>query len=503
MFSNFELSFDYREGYVQFALLRHGITMASRQRSWDEIEPLLRRALDDSAEFDQSGDNEDGVLDAWMVLIERVLGEDACQVIVGEVPASLTIAVEKSVPPSYYDLFRVAPFEIAIARIGGLADEFEIEHALHDRQITVVDVRIVDEESEEEFSVAGIDQVPASMDFYSEKEDEDATGTLFPVWFGTNRKLFAKNGDVFEHYEQMEEDSIHLGKCEVWIPKSRRRGELKSPFYNPLRWHIDDALRFNSITLVGDVVESIRQTIQVDPQSNHLLFIHGFNSSLADAILRAAQIGFDLGINGATMAFSWPSRKLIPFISRYTGDGEFISGSRLALQRMASEIRGLEGTLHIIAHSMGNRALTQGWRNIVETIKQSDSLEIGQIIFAAPDVFQQAFRDDTASIHEFCRRATLYANRLDYALGISRCLTQTPRAGSIPPVMRLKQIDTVEVPFNIALLGHTYFAKLIPMLEDLAALIEENSAPGGGSRNALECIDEGLRHWCLRTAKVE
>jgi esterase/lipase superfamily enzyme len=38
------------------------------------------------------------------------------------------------------------------------------------------------------------------------------------------------------------------------------------------------------------------------------LFIHGFNNSFEDAILRAAQIGYDLGIGQGIGLFSWPSQ---------------------------------------------------------------------------------------------------------------------------------------------------------------------------------------------------
>jgi len=61
--------------------------------------------------------------------------------------------------------------------------------------------------------------------------------------------------------------------------------------------------------------------------------------------------------------------------------------------------------------------------------------------------------------------------------------------------MSLDQIDIVEVSFNLALFGHTYFAKLIPMLDDLASLIEHNEAPGSGTRSHLQQSSEPPGHW--------
>lgn len=503
MFTDFELSFEFLEGQVRFSLFRNGITEASRHVSWDVVDPLLKEAILAINELNRGDVAEDDVLEVWTELIGQVIGDKACKKIIQTLPARLTIALEESVPSSHYDLFRLAPWDVAIARIGGLVTRLEAGHALADRQITVIDVRIAEEEQHEEISVAGIEQVPDSLDYFSEKEDENATGTMFPVWFGTNRILFAKDGEVFEAYEQIESDRVHYGKCDVWIPKSHRRGELKSPWYDPRRWHVADALRFEHIELTDRIVDSIRASVMQSTETNHLLFIHGFNNSFSDAVIRAAQVGFDLGISGATMAFSWPCRELLPYVSRYFGDGEIISGCRKALQTMAQEISGLEGTLHVVAHSMGNRALTTTWKEVFKTVDESETLKIGQVIFAAPDVYQQAFCDDTEGIHEFCQRATLYANHRDFALGLSRFLTQTPRAGMLPPMMPLTKIDTIEVPFNLALFGHTYFAKLIPMLEDLAALIEDDTAPGEGRRELLQQVDAANRHWKLLSELAE
>ena len=139
------------------------------------------------------------------------------------------------------------------------------------------------------------------------------------------------------------------------------------------------------------------------------------------------QVGFDVDINGATLAFSWPSRRLLPFVTRYNDDGVAILASRKAPVAMAEHISELNGTLHVIAHSMGNRDLALSWQQLLETIRESNTLESGQVVFAAADVFQSAFKYDTENTKEFCQRATLYASRTDFALGLSRLLSRWPR----------------------------------------------------------------------------
>lgn len=496
MYADFELSFAYRKGLVRFSLFRNGLTQATHQCEWANINPQLAKLLERTEKFDVEAEDSESLVSAWVALVALTIGVDACRVIADALPARLTISVQASIPSSHHDLFRVAPWEIAIPRVSGLWEPIAEQNLLDDDQVIVVDVRIVEEGKPAE-SVGGVENVPSSMDYRSEQDDEEADGTLFPVWFGSNRQLYQDGEHVFEIRDSMPSNQVKFGKCDVWIPKTHRRGEQKSPWYRPDRWLSGETLQIKHTQLLQDIVSDIRGQIQQADTTNHLLFIHGFNNSFQDAILRAAQVGFDIGINGATLAFSWPSRSLLPFVSRYNGDGDAILASRKALAAMAEHIGELSGTLHVIAHSMGNRALALSWQQLFKAIRKSNTLEIGQVIFAAPDVFQSVFKDDTENIQDFCQRATLYANRTDFALGLSRLLNRWPRAGMLPPVMSLNGIDTIEVPFNLALFGHTYFAKLIPMLEDLSALIETNADPSEGSYRSLHRVEETLRYWRL------
>jgi len=497
MYYDFELSFEYFEGVLAFELLS-GFTEASKQTKWDFIAPALESAITLTEQFVDDDTIEDAtVLTAWRRLIDVVVGATACQKIVSKAPARISIQIGDSIPEQHHELFQSAPWEIVIPQIASAASETRSQQ-LDEIEITLLDIRIADEGTSE--SMAGIEQTPASMDFSSCQDDGHTDGTTFPVWFGTNRCKYQAADGSPQFTGEMDENDVHYGKCEIWIPDSHRPGELKSPWYKRQRWLNSDSLRLERTMLLESLTESIYQDVDPCETTNHLLFIHGFNNSFQDAVLRAAQLGYDLGIDGATIAFSWPSRKLFPYISRYSGDGEQISACRKTLEVVGRHLSELKGTIHVVAHSMGNRLLASTWASVLPAIRSHGNLEVGQVIFAAPDVFQQAFRDDTDGIHDYCNRATLYANRLDFALGLSRILSRTPRAGILPPVMDLKGIDIVDVPFRIALLGHSYFANVQPMLDDLSALIFSASAPGEGDRKSLVLVKEERPYWQLSTA---
>jgi len=470
MYTDFELSFEQSEEWLTFFLFSGGQTLASGKKEVSTIEPFLQIALE-SIEYEV---NELEVIDPWVTLGTRVLGAELFSIILDQSPARLTIDVTSSVDESLHDLFRMAPWEQVIMSFAKAPDK-KISLLADDQHVALTDVRVAVTDDAFAKSIGGLDAVPPEMDFHSEQDDQRSTGTLFPVWFGTNRQISEVDGKIMEDPNQFNLTNLSTGKCMVHIPKNHRRGELVSPWYLPRSGL--SALEITNTELLSDLCVSIKEELNGSDEQNHLLFIHGFNNSFQDAILRAGQLGFDLGIDGATIAFSWPSRKIFPYLSRYTGDGERISGCRTALEAMFQTLTGLSGRLHVIAHSMGNRGLLAAWKNSFSIVGQTDSLKLGQVIFAAPDVLQATFRAETHGINDFCEQATLYASHHDRALGLSRLLSRTLRAGLLPPAIQIEGIDTIETPFAADLLGHSYFAKAIPVLEDISTMIEKNLPP--------------------------
>jgi esterase/lipase superfamily enzyme len=102
----------------------------------------------------------------------------------------------------------------------------------------------------------------------------------------------------------------------VHIPWSHRFGETGSGFFTRLlRFDLrNDRLRIQQITrqtydeFFSDIHEAIRTADESGEQPQALVFLHGYNVTFEAAAIRAAQIGYDLKVPGATAFFSWPSR---------------------------------------------------------------------------------------------------------------------------------------------------------------------------------------------------
>jgi esterase/lipase superfamily enzyme len=164
-----------------------------------------------------------------------------------------------------------------------------------------------------------------------------------------------------------------------------------------------------------------------------LFFLHGYNVTFEDAAIRAAQIGFDLEVPGATAFFSWPSRGSV---AAYPADEATIEASQQAITDFLVDFTEncSAEKVHVIAHSMGNRGLFRALQRIAANVEMEGKVEFGQVFLAAPDVDRDLFLDLARLYPEHTERTTLYASDGDLPVHLSTELHEAPRAAITRPV---------------------------------------------------------------------
>ena len=328
---------------------------------------------------------------------------------------------------------------------------------------------------------------------------EEPSGKVFPVWFGTNREPL---GDGFGNKRA---GKTTLGVAEVYVPEAHRLGEVGTSWWTKLRRLDlrDDTLRVQQIRTLAetdffkDVAAAVKAARNPDGPSQALVFIHGFNVSFEEAAVRAAQLGVDLDVSGATAFFSWPSRGSL---AAYTADEATIDASERAIADFLTDFGRRCGAerVDVIAHSMGNRGLLRSLQRIAADAERRSEVKFGQIILAAPDVDRDLFLDLAHLYPEFCDRCTLYASNRDFAVHASSWVHWGHRAGYFQPYTVTAGVDTIAVPnFNVDLLGHGYFAAAERLLHDMFTILRHASPPG--RRQGIEAmpLDNGGA-WRLR-----
>jgi esterase/lipase superfamily enzyme len=333
----------------------------------------------------------------------------------------------------------------------------------------------------------------------------DLNGTVYPVWFGTNRKPIATpKGHEFtaERYGRTT-----YGRVEVFVPNSHRFGETGSLYWRRM-WRgtlQDDTLIIQGTRLlsVDAFYSQIRQALEdaasETPGAQALVFLHGFNVTFEEAAIRAAQVGFDLKVPGPTAFFSWPSLGS-PTPGAYRADEKSIVASEAAITDFLVEFAQKSGAtnINLIAHSMGNRGLLSALQRIAADAGKRGKVKFNQIFLAAPDVSRSHFLEVAKVYSQFSKRTTLYTSNGDLPVYLSTIINQNPRAGYFKPYTITPGVDTIAVPdFDIDMLGHSYFAQAEALLYDIRSLILGDAVPGARIRTS-KAADEGIDFWELR-----
>jgi esterase/lipase superfamily enzyme len=284
-----------------------------------------------------------------------------------------------------------------------------------------------------------------------------------------------------------ERGKLELGTCEVSIPKVHEVGQLESPSVLRLEFREDTS---RHVVLLGVQPEpadrfyaDLHDCVGRSQHKSAFVFVHGYNVSFEDAARRTAQIAYDLKFDGAPIFFSWPSQA---GILQYTVDENNVSWSAPHLLNFLIEVARQSGAerIHLIAHSMGNRALTSALRDL-SLMRLPDMPSFNEVILTAPDVDADTFTNDIApAIVKTAQRVTLYASSNDEALIISKKVHGYPRAGdSGSQLIVLRGIDTVDVSaVDTSLVGHTYYGDNSTVLADIFELLNAS-------------IPADKRHW--------
>jgi esterase/lipase superfamily enzyme len=339
------------------------------------------------------------------------------------------------------------------------------------------------------------------LDLQERSSTPETKPVVYPVWFGTNRKMVPGGRD----FTAERNDRVTLGRAEVYVPDAHRFGETGTSFWKRLlRFDLrDDSLRLQNVAtqeqnvFFEDIRRAVNAAIEAGEEPHALFFLHGYNVTFAGAAIRAAQIGCDLKVTGPTGFFSWPSRGSV---TAYPSDEATIEASEAAITNFLVDFTTNCGAkkVHVIAHSMGNRGLLRTLQRIAGNAETRGKVKFAQIFLAAPDVDRDLFLELAYLYREHAERTTLYASGADLAVHLSSRVHDAPRAGYFTPHTVQDGIDTVAVPsFDVDLLGHSYYAEAEALLYDIKALMRKDCNPA--QRQRIEAIQVGgANFWKLR-----
>jgi esterase/lipase superfamily enzyme len=164
----------------------------------------------------------------------------------------------------------------------------------------------------------------------------------------------------------------------------------------------------------------------------------------------------------------------------YTGDlntNEWtVSHLEALLESIASKSHA--STVHLIAHSMGNRALSNAL-NLLASHNVQPRPHFREVILTAPDIDADTFKGLAQSIESSADRVTLYASANDKTLQLSKRINGGyRRAGDATEIVVVTGMDRVDASaLETYFLGHSYYGDRTSVLSDILTLLTQGTDP--------------------------
>jgi len=265
----------------------------------------------------------------------------------------------------------------------------------------------------------------------------------------------------------------------VSIPKDHKPGMLESPSI----WRHEDPSRdvvllgvnpFSSPEADKTFFDELAGQIATAKSHQVFVFIHGFNNTFEDAIRWTAQMAHDIHFEdeGVAVVYSWPSAAR--FVD-YPADEATVEWTELHLRTFLEELLSQTHAtaIHLIAHSMGNRALVRVLSRMALESSPAAQPKFNQVVMAAPDIDAGVFKQIAGTFVPVATHVTIYVSSRDKALIASRKFHTYPRVGyTYPTVTIVPNIDTIDVSaLNTSFSGHSYLVDNRLILSDIARLI--------------------------------
>jgi esterase/lipase superfamily enzyme len=296
-------------------------------------------------------------------------------------------------------------------------------------------------------------------------------GTVVTVYYATHRAREAGPVLAFAN-DRNDTGRLELGHFEVSIPRDHRLAHVERPTWRTM-WREDPARHFVILSRHLDSYDGFYARISGEVTASRrrevLVFIHGFNVAFDDAIYRTAQVAYDLGFDGPPILYSWPSNgNLQSYFHDATSNEATIPHLRWFLEDVVR--RSGATTVHVLAHSMGNRALTHALSRMADGGRRLPG--VSQVILTAPDIDADVFRDLSASMRRSASKVTLYASSADLALAASKKANGFRRAGDAEPLTIVPGVDTVDASLlTTDFLSHSYYGDHASVIGDIRCLI--------------------------------
>ena len=298
-------------------------------------------------------------------------------------------------------------------------------------------------------------------------------------------------------YSGQRAPELGLASVVVSIPPNHVPGELERAKRMPPDPRTEFAVIEPAVYQSDNAfIRSVNAALAELPPNDRdiLFFVHGYNNTISDSILRLAQFIEDTDYKGVPVLFSWasaaqPMKYVYDMNSAMAARPHLLEASRLLVKTNA---KGAD----IFAHSMGSLLLMEAIVVAEQAGKFNASGRLKTVMLAAPDIDIDLFRSQMSLIRKGQHKLFILTSKDDSALSFSRRISGgVTRVGSADAeelaelgviVIDLSQIEDSKSG------SHSKFAGSPEVVQLIGQGLNSSSSFGTTSTNPLEKMIAGL-----------
>ncbi len=239
-------------------------------------------------------------------------------------------------------------------------------------------------------------------------------GTPYKTYVATLR---ARNGSGWFGADRAER--LDYVDVDVSVPPQHKSGKIK---YRP--YLVDPEHQF---TITGRTdydngsafSAGLRQALarQKPGERDVMLYVHGYNNSFADGVLRTVQMIHDFDLPGVGVHFSWPSAA---HPLGYTYDRDSVLYARDALETLLRQVSTAGADrIVLVGHSLGSMMVMETLRQIEISSPNWTRQHLGGVVLVAPDLDVEVFKQQAKRFKRLPEPFIIFVSERDRALQLS------------------------------------------------------------------------------------
>jgi len=260
------------------------------------------------------------------------------------------------------------------------------------------------------------------------------------IYVVTQRAL-DRTGPVFG---EQRLNTLNHFRADISIPPTHEVGQIEWA-----RGKANAATDFvvTDTDVFDDSTEMMRDIRGHRDHSETLVFVHGYNNTLSDAMYRLAQIKTDFESPDPALLFSWQSAG---DARGYVYDRDSVLFARDDLMNTLKNLtNGPKETVFIVAHSMGATLAMEALRQAALSGDKHLLSRIGGVVLMSPDIDPDLFRKQAEAIGKLPDPFLIFVSQSDRALGFAGFLTgRKPRLGGIDNPDQVEGLDVTVLDFT-------------------------------------------------------